>query len=365
MKLKSLLWSAAFASLGAAVLAQNAPLPLPAPQPTPLPAQSGRITVDALVLDKLGYPVRGLDAHDFTLTDNGKPQQLLDFRSGAGPSRVVIVLDMINTGFAEVDWEREQLNEFFAEDEGKLKCPVTLAVMTNGGLKMMSGASSDGHVLQASLKQFDTALRPVRHQSGFNVDAELLQMSLGQIGQVAAVEASVPGRKLMLVLSPGWPMMPGAGDGEYRSQRSWVFYTLLTLVNGMRESHVTIYSLNPYGTGSSSPYYYRSFLKDVTRNDQAEYPYLALPLLAKHSGGRAIVMARDILGALNAAMRDAGPYYELTFDKRPADHPNEYHGLLVVTDKPSLTVRTDSGYYANPQKPAGKLVAPSDSVRPD
>jgi len=336
----------------------------PAPLAAALPAQPGRITLDALVLDNHGFPVRGLDARDFTVTDNGQPRQLLDFHAAAGPSRVVIVLDMINTGFGEVDWEREQLDQFFAEDGGKLKCPVTLAVMANGGLKMMSGASSDGHVLQAALKQFDTALRPVRRQSGFEVDAELLEMSLGQIAQVAAVEGSVPGRKMMLVLSPGWPMMPGAGEGEDLSQRSWVFYTLLTLENGLRESHLSIYSLNPYAAGQSNPYYYRSFLKNVTQSDQAEYPFLALPLLAKHSGGRAIVMARDILGALNAAMRDAGPYYQLTFDEPPADHPNEYRGLLVAADKPGLTVRTDSGYYANPLKPAGKLVAPRDSVKP-
>lgn len=334
------------------------------PSPTPSPAHPGKITVDALVLDKRGSPVRGLDSRDFSLTDNGQPLQLADFHAVAGPSRVVIVLDMINTGFEEVDWEREQLNEFFAQDAAKLKCPVSIAAMTNGGLKMMSGASSDGQALQASFKRFDTDLRPVGHRAGYDVDAVLLQMSLGQIGEVAAVEGSVPGRKLILVLSPGWPMMPGAGNFEDRNQRSWAFYTLLTMVNGMRESHLAIYSLNPYQEGRSNPYYYQAFLKDVTRSDQTEYPYLALPLLAEHSGGRAIVTAKDILGALTAAMRDAGPYYQLTFDKPSAVQPNEYHALRVTTDKPGLTVRTDSGYYANPQKPAGKFVSPSDSAAP-
>ncbi len=217
--------------------------------------------------------------------------------------------------------------------------------------------------MQARFQQFETALRAVRRQVGYDADAELLEMSLGQITQVAAVEAAVPGRKMILVLSPGWPMMPGAGDEEDLNQRSWVFYTLSTLVNGMRQSNVAIYSLNPFVEGRSNPYYFRSYLKDVTRSDQSEYPFLALPLIARHSGGRAIIMGRNILGALNAAMGDAGPYYELTFeDKRPAERPNEYHRLLVTTDKPGLTVRTDSGYYANPQKPAGKLVAPSDSA---
>jgi VWFA-related protein len=336
----------------------------PGPSPAPSPAQPGQITIDALVLDKLGYPVRGLDAHDFTLTDNGQPQQLADFHAVAGPSRVIIVLDTINTGFDEVEWEREQVNEFFAEDAGKLKCPVALAVMANGGLKMMKGASSDGQALRASFRQFDTNLRPTGHRGGFDVDAVLLQMSLTQIGQVAAVEGSVPGRKMILVLSPGWPMMPGASEQEDLNQRSWAFYTLLTMVNGMRESNIAIYSLNPYHEGRGNPYYYQAFLKDVTRSDQTQYPFLALPLLAEHSGGRAIVTSKDILGALTSAMREAGPYYQLTFNKPPADRPNEYHALRVTTDKPDLTVRTDSGYYANPQRPAGKLVSPIDSAPP-
>ncbi len=103
-------------------------------QPRPSAAKQGPITIDALVLDTHGSPVPGLDVHDFTLMDNGQPQQLSGFKAVAGPSRVVIVLDMINTGFGEVDWEREQLNEFFAENGGTLRCPVTLAAMTNVGL---------------------------------------------------------------------------------------------------------------------------------------------------------------------------------------------------------------------------------------
>lgn len=354
-----LLLAAALGLATAATFSQQ-----PGPSHTPLPAQPGKITIDALALDKFGAPVRGLDAHDFTLTDNGQTQQITDFHAVARPSRVVIVLDMINTGFEEVDWEREQLNEFFAKDGGKLKCPVSIAVMTNGGLKMMSGASSDGQALQASFKQFNTDLRPTTHRAGYDVDAALLEMSLAQIAQVAAVEASVPGRKLIFVLSPGWPMMPGAGNFEDLNQRSWAFYTLSTMINEMRESNLSIYSLNPYQEGRSNPFYYRGFLKNVTRSNQTEYPYLALPLFAEHTGGLAIVTARDILGALNKAMRDAGPYYQLTFAEPPASHPNEFHSLRVTTDKPDLTVRTDSGYYANPQKPAGKLVSPSNSASP-
>jgi len=37
---------------------------------------------------------------------------------------------------------------------------------------------------------------------------------------------------------------------------------------------------------------------------------------------------------------DATAFYTLTFDSPPADHPNEYHSLLVKIGKSGLTART-------------------------
>jgi hypothetical protein len=38
----------------------------------------------------------------------------------------------------------------------------------------------------------------------------------------------------------------------------------------------------------------------------------------------------------------------LTFNAPPAAHANEYHGLEVAIDKPGLTARTRTGFYAQP-----------------
>jgi hypothetical protein len=38
----------------------------------------------------------------------------------------------------------------------------------------------------------------------------------------------------------------------------------------------------------------------------------------------------------------------LSFDSAPADQPNEYHQLEVKVEKSGLSVRTRSGYYAQP-----------------
>src|SRR6202044_3188095 len=63
-------------------------------------AASGRIKINVVVADKLGHPVTGLQASDFTLLDNKQPQKLIGFRAfdnqtaQTDPVHVVIVVDM-------------------------------------------------------------------------------------------------------------------------------------------------------------------------------------------------------------------------------------------------------------------------------
>ncbi len=84
--------------------------------------------------------------------------------------------------------------------------------------------------------------------------------------------------------------------------------------------------------GALIPFYYRAYLKPVKKVDQAEFPYFALQVLAEHSGGQALTTGNDVVGGINTAMRDAGAFYELTFEAPPADRNNEYHELRVQTD---------------------------------
>jgi VWFA-related protein len=50
-------------------------------KPPSFPAQAEAITVDVVVLDKTGQPVRGLSRDDFTLLDGGRPQAIVAFEA--------------------------------------------------------------------------------------------------------------------------------------------------------------------------------------------------------------------------------------------------------------------------------------------
>lgn len=232
--------------------------------------------------------------------------------------------------------------------------PTSVAILADSGAKMQQGFSRDGNALDATFSQQQVGLRNVNRSSGFYGAAERLEMSLGQLNQLVALESTLPGRKLILVIGPGWPLFAVAGEQADMKQRTWVFNSVVQLTNGLREGHIALYCLDPFDLGRTDPFYYQSFLKGVAAPKNAEYPDLALQVLATHSGGSVIINGRDILGELNTAVRDAAASYELTFESAPGDRPDEYHALEVKVDQPGVTVHTTTGYYAHPQMLSSK-----------
>jgi VWFA-related protein len=333
--------------------APSAAAPVPGPAAESSPVDSHHISIDVEVTDKLGHHVSGLTAEDFTLLDNKQPRKILDFHevdthsSTADPVHVIIVVDTINTEFSVVAREREQLGEYLKQDGGHLAHPTSLAFLTEKGFKMQEASSVDGAVLLASLDGANSALRSIGRGAGFWGATDRLQWSLDQLTQLAAYESTKPGRKLALFLSPGWPMLPWAGDNATNKQLQWTFNAVVGLTNGLREAQLVLYAIDPHSLGRTDPFYYQSYLKPVAKVSQVEYPHLALQVLATHSGGLVEVNGMDILGEINTAVRDANAYYTLTFEAPPADHADEYHDLHLQVDKPGVTVRTTAGYYAN------------------
>ena len=343
---------------GAAVSAQvQGPVQAPSAATAAVPAvDPHRISIDVEVTDKLGHNIAGLKPEDFTLLDNKQPAKILDFREidsrngSPDPVHVIIVIDMINTGFEAVAREREQLGEFLKQDGGRLAHPTTLAMLSERGIKMQQASSLDGNALLASLEGANSELRMVGRSAGFWGAADRLNWSLNQLTQLTRYEANQPGRKVAFFISPGWPMLARAGEEATDKERKGAFNAIVGLSNGLREADMTLYSLDPFQLGRTDPFYYQSYLKPATNQDKAEYADLGLQVLAAHSGGLVEVTGMDILGELKTAMRDADACYRLTFEAPPADRRNEYHELRLQVDKTGAQVRTTAGYYANVQQ---------------
>lgn len=344
--------AACLVSICASLPAQQ--FPKPGISITPV-IQPQTIHLDVLVKDQSGMPIPGIPQQFFSVMDNGQPQKLVSFKQvdpkhDPDAVHVLIVVDMINTDYHSVTWGREQLAEYLKQEGGSLHNPTSIAAITEDGLKIMNASTTDGNQLQAEFRKIGTDLRPVTQADGWAGLEQLWSQSIEQFNEILAVERTRPGRKLVLFISPGWPMMGRIGSEEDLNQRQADFNTIVGMTNTIRDARTAVYRVDPFELGEHNPFYYKDFLKPMTKPSDATYPYLGLGVFAVHSGGRVLVTGKNITGELNDVLRDAGSYYELTYATPPAGGPDQYHAIKVQVNQPGTFVQTIFGYYADPQK---------------
>ena len=86
----------------------------------------------------------------------------------------------------------------------------------------------------------------------------------------------------------------------------------------------------------------------MAKPSQVDPADLALQVLATQSGGLVLNSNNDLTGLLKQAVDDTKASYQISFDPRPADHPEQFHQLQVQVAKPGLIARTRYGYYTQP-----------------
>jgi VWFA-related protein len=317
-------------------------------------AQTGRrIYIDVVVTPKSGPPVAGLQQQDFSLLDNKTPLPIASFdvvTSREAPVEVIVVIDAVNTSPQTVDFERIQIDKFLHAEGGHLTYPTAVDVFTDSGIRTLADSSSDGNALGSELKQANIGLRAIGRSAGFNGAVERLQLSVNTLRQLAAKLAPDPRRKIILWISPGWPLLPAAGTQMDSKQHDQIFANIVGLTALFQQSHVTLYSVDPRGAGESvsATSYYQDYLKGISKPNDAVFGNLALQVLAVQSGGLAFTSSNDLAGLLQESLGKSAPYYEISFVPAPAEKPNEYHHIEIKVAKPGLTARARQGYYAEP-----------------
>jgi VWFA-related protein len=314
---------------------------------------SGRIVLDVVVTPKNGQPVSGLQQQDFTVLDNKVPQPLASFQAVDGRKaqvEVILLVDAVNTSYQSVAFERGEIDKFLRADQGNLAHPTAFAVLTDSGIQTQEGFSSDGNALSASLDQYTVGLRNIRRDTGFYGAAERFQLSLKGLHDLAAREASHPGRKIIVWISPGWPLLSGANVELDTKQQQQLFEYVVSLSRQLQQAQITLYSVDPLGTADTGirTFYWKEFAKGISKPSQVHAGDLGLEVLATQSGGLALSSNNNVTAELQTCIADAGSYYEISYNPPPADQPNEYHHLEVRIAKPGLAARTRQGYYSQP-----------------
>lgn len=315
----------------------------------------GTISLDVVVTDAAGKAVSGLQQQDFTVLDNDQPQKLSSFEAVQGstadpPVEVILLIDLVNTTFSRVAYERQEIDKFLRQNNGQLAYPTTLVLFSDTSTQIDPNPSRDGNALAASLASSNSSLRTIGRSAGFYGAEERMQTSFNALNRLISYEGGKPGRKMLIWISPGWPLLQGPNVQFGSKDQQTFFNWIANFSNTLRTSRTTLYAIDPRGADDNllGTFYYQSFLKGVKKPSQAGPGNLALQVLAVQSGGKVLNTSNDLTGEINGCVSDASAYYLMSLDVQRSDHVNEYHALTVKVDKPGVKVRTNAAYYGQP-----------------
>jgi VWFA-related protein len=315
----------------------------------PKPA-SHQITMTVQATTSKGEPVRGLTAAEFRLLDNKAARPITAVKELTTKQEVAslfIVVDTANMDYMRLSNAREQIKKFLTANGGKLPYPTTLVILTDKGAVSQQGFSTDGNEVLAALNGFDFGLRDIRRSSGYWGADERMQISLDALHLMVSHAGTLPGRKLFLWVSPGWPLLSGPGVQLTDHEQRNIFQNVWQLSTEMRTADVTMYNINPYGPGEdlADANYYQNFTPGVRQSSEVYPADVSLQVLAVQTGGRVFTSNSDVAGNLALSASDADNWYEVTFDGAVGEKPHEYHHIQISVDKSGVNIRTRDGYY--------------------
>jgi VWFA-related protein len=395
--------------------------PRAAQSPAPAPLQSDRqmppltfrveinyVEVDAIVVDKKGDFVDNLQAGDFQLLEDGKPQAISSFglvkipveraemplfarhpiepdvQSNARPldGRVyLIVLDGLHTDALHTPWVRSAAKKFIQNSLGAND--VAAVVSTQGsaaqdftGNKRLLIAAVDrfmGNALQsATLNKIDdynrnqgmgtattTAPRDIDDLNrSFNASA-----TLKTIRQLADFMSGVRGRRKALVLfSEGIDY--DITDVIGNQGASSVIDDSRDAIGAATRANVSIYSVDPRGLSAdlgfdastagppidADPSYQ---LDSTGMMNELRLQRDSLRVLADETGGFAVVNSNDFASAFDRIQKDNSTYYVLGYYPTNERRDGKFRKIDVKVNRPGAEIRFRRGYLA----PRGKAAA--------
>ena len=172
-----------------------------------------------------------LRQQDFTVLDNKIPRPITDFKIKSAadePVHVIVLLDAVNIPYSMVAWSRQEVEKFLKANEGKLTYPTSIAVLTDQGVQIDNDFSTDGNALSDGLEHHPIGLREITRDSEWS-DPERMQICITAFQQFLGYTSSLPGRKIVLWISPGWPLLSGPRVDLTLHQEQQIFNEIVGL----------------------------------------------------------------------------------------------------------------------------------------
>ncbi len=365
------------------------------------------IQLNVVVHDRQGKPVRDLKKSDFTLLDNGKPQQVSVFamesnavlpqaaklapnvftnrlqQKSAVPSSVtVILLDELNTSIKDKIWAKQQVVKYlgtihpddrvaiyvlgrglrvlhdFTTDSSDLLRNLT---KYNGGVLPDGVAPEDNSFGTAPMTQLDRWMNGQGGASGQEADFYTINRVTGTCKAIEFIAnhlASLPGRKNLIWVSGGFPLQIGfesieAMHDPSRTQRTFN-PEVEAAINALNDGNVAIYPVDARGLVAPAAFSAQNQKIDLapklSMGPIVEHQE-TMSMLADRTGGHAYFNTNDLAKAIREAVDDSTVTYTLGFYPASGEHDGKFHKLQVKADVAGLNLRYRKGYFDTDEKP--------------
>ena len=337
---------------------------------------SRMVVLDMVVVDAKGKVVNDLKKDDFKVEEAGEPQNILNFEetgrhipapelaieSTADLDRLaprapvdIILLDEFNTRFEDMAFARYSLKKYLEKQPGKLVTPTMLIAVDLQHFTVLRDYTQNKDEVISALDHHFAANPWQLHQGAWV--GERYGTAFITLRRVAQAVTGHPGHKNMIWIGRGFPTTrfeKWSIDTENRINNA-----VQDCVNVLRDSRVTLYTIDPAGVMMNPGLYGGDPMIDPFGGN---YEFNRL---AKATGGRTLYGRNDVDMEIGTAIQDSANFYTIAY--RPANSsldPQKFRRIKVTVDRPGLSVITREGYYlqygpgrVNPENPSRRLLA--------
>jgi len=378
------------------------PSTLPQQPPSALRVTTHLVEVNVIVQDRAGQPVSDLTRDDFVVLDKGREQSIAFFskesaatprapspplpsdiftnhleESAASPtSATAILLDGLNTRFADQPYARQQIVRFL----GQLQPQDCVALYALGqGLRVVHDFTQNARLLLDALAreekhpslgildsgleepgtgwgEFDAWMGELHRGVAEKYRADRALRTIRSLLAIANHLERLPGRKNLIWVAGSFPAWFNRGSvpalEKLRSGHSNFDPEIERAARALDNAGLAIYPVDARGLVAPEEFSpdRGSIGRELPGSGSREFG--AMLELAERTGGRAFYNTNDIRGAIRQAADDSRVTYVLGFYPTHNAWDGRFREIKVRVKRPGLQVRHRRGYFALPEEPS-------------
>ena len=333
------------------------------------------VQLDVSVLDKNRAPVRGLSKADFTVLEDGKPQEIAIFdpidMPDPEPPPVAWMRDVtpdvttneqkvtrlwvivLDDGLTPTEpFPIKSSKEIVRKIIDKLSPNDLATIVFTADSRKAQDFTNDHTKLLATLDAYNPGFAGwpgATSPSGVNADWQFHYGAMVTLRNVMDSLIALPStRKALIWISPGVPLRdfiyepkevpkPTAGGPTMAPEMNKL--KMIDISKDVfrlgREANVPIYPIQPCGLAAGS--------------DKCAATMVATDFLltvASNTGGHAIVLTNEFTPGIDSIFRENGSYYQIGYYPANGVQDGKVRQLSVKVNRPDVDVRTKSNYTA-------------------